>query len=85
MLKSLSAIAAAILTTVAVVAPAQADGTWYGKRPNGVSLNGAEMNGKLLNGRFSNGHAINGQRFNGSAPAASSIVLDGIELPAATR
>jgi len=48
MFKTILATAAAILTAAAVAAPAQADGSWYGKWPNGVSLNGRQLQGVSL-------------------------------------
>ena len=81
MFKTILATAAATLIVGTVAAPAQADGSWWGKMPNGTSWNGVEMNGpgwfnghsrqgvemngKLLNGRFSNGHIRNGKLLNG--------------------
>jgi|GEM_PF-485360 len=86
MFKTILATAAAILTAAAVAAPAQADGSWYGKFPNGVSLNGRQLQGinfqgVEMNGWSKNGQKVNGQRFNGAAPAATTFVLEAIELP----
>lgn len=72
MFKTILATAAAALIVGTVAAPAQAG------RPvtNGTSWNGVEMNAMTWNGLRKNGKLLNG-----AAPAASSFVLEAIELP----
>jgi opacity protein-like surface antigen len=86
MFKTILATATAALIASAAAAPAHADTPYWGKLPNGVSANGinlqgVEMNGKKTNGTVWNGKLLNGKKTNGIAPAASSFVLEAIELP----
>jgi hypothetical protein len=48
MFKTILATATAALIATAVAAPAHADGTWWGKMPNGVSANGINLQGVSL-------------------------------------
>ncbi|MBM3649765.1 MAG: hypothetical protein FJX11_18445 [Alphaproteobacteria bacterium] len=91
MFKTILATATAALIATAIAAPAQADGSYWGKIPNGVEMNGMNIrNGAALNGQETNGQRWNGQRWNGQRWNSAEIstqgfVLDGIELPASVR
>ncbi|MCC8430300.1 hypothetical protein LJ725_15095 [Reyranella aquatilis] len=75
MFKTILATATAALIATAIGAPAQA-ASCLKCLPNGV-----EMNGLGWNGLGWNGLGWNGLGWNGIAPAASSFVLEAIELP----
>lgn len=52
---------------------------------NGFSRNGLVLNGLVLNGFMKNGLVLNGRSWQGTSTGASSLQIDGIELPAALR
>lgn len=90
MFKTVLATAAAALVAVTFGTSAYAGGPGNGSTgTNGISLNGMSINGMGINGWANgingNGITANALGSNGTVPAASTFVIDGVELPAQAR